>query len=187
MSIEKFFPEKASLPKRSFFEKALKLFRPKERETNFEFYSDDGTKRFSIYPFKDGSNVIQFNVTLYYKISEVSWAVAMAAMTRWTDEGKQIYGIEVEGLMDKVGLQTAMYWYDYSTGGRQRSAQMWGRPFLMPTEVEKTKAQIQELGFPLEKDLPEFIDFEATLEAFLSQAKNLDFSFPALTPKHLVK
>lgn len=188
MSIEKFDPKSLMPTKTTLLERALSIFvKTKEAPSHLEFYNKDKTRRYEFYEWKEGDNFRQLNVALEYKIGW-SWGTIMKAMTRWEDQEEQAFGIEVEGLTVREDMcELATYWYDHSSGGKKHFSGMWGRPMGVPDDIVEAKKIVQELGFPSEKNLPEYIDFEGTIKQFMLKAKRLDFSNPTLIAKPLIK
>lgn len=189
MSIEK-FDFKSILPqkKSGIFDRFLAVFaKPKEAPTYLEFYNSDKTRRYSFYEWRDEDISRQLNVSLQYKVGW-SWCEIMKAMTRWEGQEEQAFAVEVEALTENTAMcEVAAYLYDLSTGGQKMFTGMWGRPMGVPDDVSEAKKIVIELGFPLEKSLPEYIDFEGTIKQFMLKAKKLDFSNPELIAKSLIK
>lgn len=188
MSIEKFDPnslmpqKKASLLDRA---RAL-LVKRKDAPVSREFYSKDGRSRFEFYEWRDGDLSRQLNIALQYKIGPLSWGGIMKAMTRWEGKNEQAFAVEVEVLTDNAEMcELATYLYERSTGGKKMFMGEWGRP--MEVTTEGGKSEVRQLGFLDEKTLPEYIDFEGTIQHFLLQARRLDFSTPVLIEKPLMK
>jgi hypothetical protein len=187
MSIEKFIPGGlATGHKHSLLDKFRGVLAKMEILPVYkEFYNSDKTRKYIFHEQQGENGFRQLNVKLWFKIAD-SWSEAMTVMTRWSDGQEQLYGLEIDALTkEKNDWPFSMYWYDRNTGGLKRWSGV--KTGIMEFTPSETRVMAESLGFIREENLPSFVDFEKTAREFLIQAKDLDFSYPVLYPRELLK
>jgi hypothetical protein len=185
MSIEKFIPDqKPQKGISGLLNKALALVRKEMPPVYRVIYNADRTKKFVFNETRGENGFRQLSVSLYFGMGH-EWSEAMVVMTRWSDSKEQLYGLEMSAITEDHPMPWEDFYYDRNTGGLKRKTGMMAKSNERTPDDERKMAK--DKGFWCASDLPEFLDFEKTARQFLLQAKSLDFSFPALFPKELLK